>query len=295
MSSNEQRMPPKSATRGTNRRTGGNPVSANTVQSQSIRDTQYHPQYSDEDDLLMEDDPYASNPPRPPSSAIRLNKPSPQTRRAGRDVTTETQSRRAVQVPYAPTLTRRTQKPELAPVPPQQQAARPARSTTTASYNTPAVPKTRRHIHWLLYVGIGMIAALALWELGASAINWGTSVYNNAVYGYPRTSQVDAVVGHNDSAKNPSHFIALNLHGQVIIVEFPGGDPSKAIDYTGPKLFEPGEDQIPITLSFADMNHDGMPDMIVHIGDQDIVFYNNGKQFITQPSGSNQPAATATP
>ncbi len=32
---------------------------------------------------------------------------------------------------------------------------------------------------------------------------------------YPRTFQVDAVVGHNDSATNPSHFIAMNLNGRI--------------------------------------------------------------------------------
>lgn len=291
MSSND-RLSPKPTTRGTSRKTGANPIPASTAQSQSIRDTQYHPQYADEEDLLMEDDPYASSPPRPPSSAIRLNRPSPQVRRSSRDVSTETQSRRAA-VPAYTTGTRRPTRQELpAPLPPT--AARPTRNTTGA-YVAPVAKKGRRNVHWLLYVGIGMIAALALWELSASVLSWGTGLYNNVIYGYPRTFQVDAAVGHNDSVKNPSHFMALNLHGQVIIIEFPGGDPSKAVDYTGPKLFEAGADQTPITLSFTDMNRDGKTDMIVHIGDQDIIFYNNGTKFVTQPPGSSQATPTSTP
>jgi hypothetical protein len=293
MSSNE-RLSPKPSTRGTSRRTSVNPIPINTSQDQNIRDTQY----PDEEFLLMEDDPYASNPPRPPSSAIRLNKPAPTVRRSGRDVTTETQTRRAVQPPYAPPPVppRRTQKQDLGPLP---ASARPVRNTTS-SYDGPTLGKQRRNLHWLLYIGLGMIAALALWTLGASALNWGTNKYNDFVYGYPRTFQIDAVVGHdNDSVKNPSHFIAVNLHGQVIIFELPAGDPSKALDYTGPNLVGTDADLIPVTLSFSDVNNDGRVDMIVHISDRDVVFYNNGTRFVPQsqfsPAAQQTPTVQATP
>jgi hypothetical protein len=153
-------------------------------------------------------------------------------------------------------------------------AGRPARSTTTA-YEPPPLRRERRGVHWLLYVGLGMLAALALWALGANALAWGTNEYNNIVYGYPRTFQTDAVVGHNDSARNPSHFMAVNLHGQIIIFELPGGDPSKSQDYIGPDLIGPQDDLLPVTLSFSDINHDGAVDMIVHVSDKDFIFCNN--------------------
>src|SRR5260370_34305421 len=88
MSSNE-RLPQK---RGAGRKAGVNPLSINTTQDQRIRATQY----SEDDFLLMEDDPDASNPPRLPSSAIRINPPT--TRRGSRDVST--QARRPA--PYVP-------------------------------------------------------------------------------------------------------------------------------------------------------------------------------------------------
>jgi len=39
------------------------------------------------------------------------------------------------------------------------------------------------------------------------------------------------VVGHNDSEAHPSHFIAINVDRHVDVIEFPGGDASKARIY----------------------------------------------------------------
>jgi hypothetical protein len=126
---------------------------------------------------------------------------------------------------------------------------------------------------------MGMLIALALWVLAGNVLSWGTNQYNTVVYGYPRTYQTDAVVGHHDSTTTPSHFIAINLHGQIIVIEIPGGDPSKAIDYTGPDLIGPGEDLLPVTLTFSDQDHDGKVDMIIHVSDRSFVFFNNGSKF----------------
>ncbi len=276
--SSQERSSAKPTMRGTNRRTGvNNAIPVRTTQDQEVRDTQYN-----DDFLLMEDDPYASNPPRPPSSAIRLNKqPSTQRRSSNRDAITETQG----QVRRGPTSDvppRRTQKQNAVPAP--GTVLSPPRPVRNLAPTFDPIPqkKQRRNIHWLLYVGLGMIVALVLWILATTTVSWGTNKYNDIVYGYPRTYNIDAVVGHNDSSKMPSHFTALNLHGQVIIFELPGGDPSKAIDYTGPDLLQAGSDLIPITLSFSDINHDGKVDMIIHIADRDIVFYNNGTKFVPQ-------------
>jgi serine/threonine protein kinase len=97
---------------------------------------------------------------------------------------------------------------------------------------------------------------------------------------YP-VSWTNAVVGHNnDSPAHPSSFLAINLRDQIIIFEFPGGDPSKVRDYIGPDMVGPGADQFLVTLSFSDINHDGKTDMTVHISDRTIVFYNNGTIFM---------------
>lgn len=276
MPSNE-RLPQKPTARTTARKNSINI-------DQNVRDTQY-----DDDILLGEDDPYASSPPRPHSSAIRLSPQGQAPRRRSGDVITETQTRRTSPNNIPP---RSTQKQFPSGQPTGMIPARPPRQITTP-YDPPALPKRQhRNVHWLLYVGLGMLIALALWVLGLNAVTWGTNEYNNIVYGNPRTFQTDAVIGHNDSPTNPSHFIAINLHGQIIVVEFPGGNPSKAIDYAGPDLIAPGEDLLPVMLAFTDLNHDGKLDMVVHVADKSFAFYNNGTSFAANTSA---PTPTATP
>ncbi len=123
-----------------------------------------------------------------------------------------------------------------------------------------------------------MIAMLALWVLGTMLVNWWGVTQDDWHYGRPRTFQIDARVGHGDDV-TPSHFITVNLNRHIIIIEFPGGDPTKATDYLGPTLFGDGQDLTPVTLSFKDVNGDGKPDMLVHIQDQTFVFLNDGTQF----------------
>lgn len=228
-----------------------------------------------EEQLLVDDDLLPSNPPRTPTSALRWNTTSTGRRATGsRDVSIE-MTRQQVPVP-----TRRTTdlyNPTTDPI-----RVRYPRNTVYESARSP-LPRQKREqkkIHWLLYVGVGMIAALALWVTASTLLAWGTQKYNDLMYGNPRTFQTDYVVGHNkDSVAHPSHFIALNLHGQVIIVELPAGDPTKSIDYIGPSLIAVGDEKIPITLSFAHLNNDKNVDMIVHIQDKEVYFCNNGTKF----------------
>jgi hypothetical protein len=241
-----------------------------------------------EEDLLAEDDPLASNPPRPASSAIRLNNPAHLTsaRRGARPErseginTTTQETSQAVPTPSQnATIPKRRNGQAIAPLPGSMQG-RASRNVTTPQGTSEAI-KPARNVHWLLYVGVGMVAALALWVVGSSLLAWGTATYNNIAYGNPRTFQTDAVVGHgSDSRAHPSHFIALNLKGQVIIIELRAGNPANSINYTGPHFYETGGELIPITLEFRDINHDGKPDMIIHFQENEIIFYNDGTQFV---------------
>ena len=202
----------------------------------------------------------------------------------------------------------------------QQRAIQPARSsnTTSASMHTPPVqapiaiqqtprnntrPQARQEIpaknilkgkvHWLLPLGIGMIAMLVLWELGSIVLAWGIARYEDFQYGNPRTYQVNAVVGHGgDSVEHPSHFIAVNLNRQAIVVEFPAGNPAGAESYVVPYyILGSGADQVPVTLEFRDVTGHGKLDMIIHIHlqsqDQTFVFVNDGTKFRPPTSKDN--------
>jgi hypothetical protein len=142
-------------------------------------------------------------------------------------------------------------------------------------------PPSRR-VHWLVLVGVGMLAAIVLFLAGNWAIGAWQAHQIDIQYGSPRTWQTDAVVGHNDSPAHPSHFIFLNLHAHVVIIEIPGGDISHARIYAGPTVFGPDADTVPITGSFEDVNGDGKPDLVVHIQGQDFVYLNDGTELKPQ-------------
>jgi len=140
-------------------------------------------------------------------------------------------------------------------------------------------PPLKRQWHPLVRLGLTAVAIVtctaALLTLPPAIQRW----LDDRQYGFPRTYQVDAVVGHGDSAAHPSHFIALNLHGQLEVIELPGGDPSKAVIYLGPTLYGQDQDAVPLTLSFEDLDHDGTPDLVLHFEGQLLVFLNDGKRF----------------
>jgi hypothetical protein len=109
--------------------------------------------------------------------------------------------------------------------------------------------------------------------------NWGTSIYNNLHYGMPRTTQIDAYVGH-EAGKTPSHFIAENLKGQILILEIPGGDTQHIRVIVGPQITGPDANQVPVLLSFTDQNKDHIPDMIVQFSSMEVQYTNEHGTFI---------------
>ncbi len=133
--------------------------------------------------------------------------------------------------------------------------------------------------HWSVYVGVAMLVMLIGWIAFSSLASWWQVTQDDWHYGRPRTFQTDAVVGHNDSDTNPSHFMAVNLQRHVEIIEMPGGDASKAKIYVGPVLIGQGQDLAVVTLNFKDVNSDGNPDMIVNIQDSRFVFINENGGF----------------
>ena len=189
----------------------------------------------------------------------------------------------------------------------RKSAIPPRRSATQA--NIPAIQSGRRgavdtedvvprrsrdlsvgegpRVHWLLYVGLALLTMVIGWIIFTNVASWWQVTQDDWHYGRPRTFQIDAVVGHNDSASSPSHFIALNLRRHLEVIECPGGDCSKAKVYVGPVLIGVGQDLAPVTLSFKDVNGDGKPDMIITVQDSRFVFINDNGAFRSQRPNEN--------
>jgi len=141
------------------------------------------------------------------------------------------------------------------------------------------LPQRRSGIHPLLYLSLGMLVTLATLAVLSVVTSWFVTTLDDLHYGRPRTFQIDAYVGHNESAGVPSHFIALNLRGHLEIIEFPGGDATHARIYLGPQLYGPDADVVPVTLSFTDVNGDHRPDMVLHFQGNQVIFINEAGKF----------------
>lgn len=179
---------------------------------------------------------------------------------------TDTQATRrvSVHVHNQPRQQRQHQQPSLLPV---------------------AIPRRFQFPRWPAYAGLIGVFMVGGW-LG---INIGQHAWqtwqDDMQYGRPRTYQIDAVVGHNhDNSAAPSHFLALNLHGQITVIELAAGNPGHAHSYkTGIALTGGEPDLNPVQLVFQDIDHDGKPDMIVRVGDQSIAYKNENDVFSSTP------------
>ncbi len=216
-------------------------------QQQALLTQAYPPDYEDADEPST----------RPPRSAMRYQHTLPH------------QYRGQTVLPTPPEHLRRQRLTGHAPGPPQR-------------------PPRRRSRHWSVYLVTGMATMTAL-VIGLYSLgSWWHHVQDDWTYGMPRTYQTDAVVGHNhDSSSRPSHFLAINLHGQVEVFELPAGDTTKVRVFLGPILSGNGADQVVVTVSFADLDHDGTPDMVIHYGDSEEVFSNKDGTFLLPGSKSS--------
>lgn len=107
---------------------------------------------------------------------------------------------------------------------------------------------------------------------------WPSTQHETLHYGHPRTFQLDAVVGHGDSATHPTHFILTSVNGHTEVMELSGGDPTRKHIYQGPLLSSNGQD-ILLYGEIRDVNGDGELDLIVHGESQQFVLINTGNDF----------------
>lgn len=148
----------------------------------------------------------------------------------------------------------------------------------------PKMQQARRRLPWYFYASTILAGIILLYIVINVGGTWLQHTKDDWTYGNPRTYQTDANVGHGTEQSPMSHFIAENLNGQVIVIEIPGGQLSKAHIYTITTLAH-GSNDTPVTVSFKDINADGKLDLLVSIGEPDnplfvVMLFNNGQTFV---------------
>src|SRR5690349_10595561 len=109
-----------------------------------------------------------------------------------------------------------------------QKSMRPA---GRARPSTSALPQRRSSA---IYPATLLRAAVAIYLLVSMMLGKVQIVIDDLRYGRPRTTQLDAFVGHSETSGHPTHLIAMNLNRQATIIEMPGGDAANARAITGP-------------------------------------------------------------
>jgi hypothetical protein len=135
--------------------------------------------------------------------------------------------------------------------------------------------QAQRRVHWLFYLGAGMMVMFVLWLTASSLSQWWHVQQDTWRYGYPRTFQCDADVKHGGI----SHFTVENLNGHIFIVESQINNLAETKIYQGPVFEGPGTDLLPATISFQDVNGDGYPDLILAVGTGRYIFINDHTGF----------------
>lgn len=131
-------------------------------------------------------------------------------------------------------------------------------------------------VRWL--VTATAIVAIAI--IVSVVIDFGRIVLDDWRYGRPRTTHLTGYAGlAAERTGRPSHFIAMNLDRQTVIVVLPGGDPTYVQTWQGPYLFGLHEDLTPVVLSLADADGDGLADLVVTIHNEQVVYLNRDGTF----------------
>lgn len=137
----------------------------------------------------------------------------------------------------------------------------------TVDTETPA--PVLEYVNWVV---LAVLVALSIVQLSHHV----QRKIDDVRYGQPRMMVVTDVVGHGDSADKPSYLMPINLNRQVAVLEIPAGNIDQARFVKGPYLVGAEEDQTPVTLRLEQVNGDELPDLVVSIKREEILYINEG-------------------
>jgi hypothetical protein len=140
----------------------------------------------------------------------------------------------------------------------------------------------------MMVLGLALIVMIVGWFVFTLVADWWTNTTDDWKYGNPRTYQTDQFVGQGDSPDHPDHFIVVNTHGQVIVIQLNPQHPELNHTYGITTASDP---KTPVSLVFRPNGNTWA--MYALVGDTNpytVEYVSNGKQFVpatTSKSGSN--------
>lgn len=172
----------------------------------------------------------------------------------------------------------RTTQRATTPIPKRASAAYSGVATRPIDTETPgetqALPQKERH--WLTPLGCGallVMGCVVFWSW------WVVPTYTNVLdqwhYGDSHMNRLTVNLGQGQE-----DFLAFNQHGHIVVLEVNSTHPTTTRLYipTGISLLNDSGNTI-VTLSLADVNHDGKPDIVLHVEGQNYVLFNHGDSF----------------
>lgn len=137
-----------------------------------------------------------------------------------------------------------------------------------------------RSMTLVAYAVTCVFAALAIYALVSTIVSWGQIWMDDLNYGRPRTTHLHGFVGRQEEANGqPTHFVAINLQRQVVVLELPGGDANKVRSLPGPYLFGANEELTPILLALHDVDGDNQGDLLITVRNEQVIYLNRDGAF----------------
>src|SRR5260221_2824295 len=153
-------------------------------------------------------------------------------------------------------------------------AITPGRSSSSRR-QTDQLPREHRRISGVAALLLSALILVMLYLVIGWLYSLGVAGYNRWIYGPTPTYHLDAVVGDDDSPAYPTHIVAMNVHGTVVVEVAPAGDFSKVATYVMPQLPAPGWgslDDVIVTLEVA--GRGSTSNIVVHLmGGPDLLHF----------------------
>lgn len=161
------------------------------------------------------------------------------------------------------------------PLPPQRKRT----NRLEPAYTRKIKPRRFDRYTLIIIACLLLIVMIGGWWLLSTISNWWMNVQDDWKYGSIRTYQTDQFVGQGDSLSYPDHFIVVNNHGQVIVIQLNPQHPNLDHIYGITTSSDP---KTPVSLDFRQSGNTFA--MYVIVGDTNpytVELVSDGKQFVS--------------